>query len=376
MTKHIAIFIPSLRGGGAERVMVTLANGFAARGFRTDLVLAQAVGPYLEEVETDVRVVDLGSSRVALSLLPLMRYLRRHRPMAMLSALGHANVIAAVAKQFSGVKTRLVVSERSTLSDEEIRKRKGRARIIPFLMAKTYRFADSIVAVSEGSADALSERLGISRSTIRVIYNPIDCELIRNLSYNPPEHQWFQEDRIPVVLAVGRLTAAKDHKTLVRAFARVRLKRKVRLVILGEGECRAELEALVKQLDLNDCVSIPGFAENPFQYMRRAQVFVLSSAWEGLPGVLLQAMACGTRVVSTNCKSGPSEILEHGKWGDLVPVGDDTALADCIEKNLDEEKIVDLEDRLQAFSPPKILDAYTAELFSKNPSASTHEMHV
>src|SRR5690606_36813144 len=131
-----------------------------------------------------------------------------------------------------------------------------------------------------------------------------------------------------------------------------------RLVILGEGECRNELEALVKTLGLDDCVSMPGFANNPFQYMRRAQLFVLSSAWEGLPSVLLQAMACGTRVVSTNCKSGPSEILEHGKWGDLVPVGDAEALTDSIIKNLVKQKLVNFNDRLEEFSPSKILDAY------------------
>lgn len=363
MTKHIAIFLPSLRGGGAERVMVTLANGFAARGFRTDLVLAQAVGPYLEEVAANVRVVDLGSSRVALSLLPLMRYLRQSRPMAMLSALGHANVIAAVAKQLSGVKTRLVVSERSTLSDEVIRNRTGRSRLLPFMMTKTYRFADSIVAVSEGSAHALSERIGVSQNAVRIIYNPIDCERIRGLSLEPPEHPWFRENGLPIVLAAGRLTAAKDHKTLIRAFARVRQQRTARLLILGEGACRNELEALVKTLGLDDYVSMPGFANNPFQYMRRAQLFVLSSAWEGLPGVLLQAMACGTRVVSTNCKSGPSEILEHGKWGDLVPVGDVEALAGSIVRNLDAPKLINFDDRLEEFSPSKILDAYEDELF-------------
>lgn len=363
MTKHIAIFLPSLRGGGAERVMVTLANGFAARGFRTDLVLAKAVGPYLEEVAANVRVVDLGSSRVALSLLPLMRYLRQSRPMAMLSALGHANVIAAVAKQLSGVRTRLVVSEHTTLSDEVIRKRTGRARLLPFLMTKTYRLADSIVAVSEGSANALSKRIGVSRNAVRVIYNPIDCERIRGLSPEKPQHPWFQEDGLPIVLAVGRLTAAKDHKTLIRAFARVRQQQTVRLVVLGEGECRTELESLVTTLGLDDCVSMPGFADNPFQYMRRAQLFVLSSAWEGLPTVLLEAMACGTKVVSTNCRSGPSEILEHGKWGDLVPVGDAEALADSIIKNLDEQKAVNFDHRLKEFSPSKILDTYEDELF-------------
>ncbi|MGG7053950.1 glycosyltransferase [Nitrosomonas sp. ANs5] len=367
MTKHIAIFIPSLRGGGAERVMVTLANGFAARGFRTDLVLSQAVGPYLEEVAANVRVVDLGSSRVALSLLPLMRYFRRSRPMAMLSALGHANVIAAVAKQLSGVRTRLVVSEHSTLSDEVIRKRTGRSRLLPFMMTKTYRFADSIVAVSEGSAHALSERIGVSQNAVRVIYNPIDCEHIRRLSLEPPEHPWFREVGLPIVLAVGRLTAAKDHKTLIRAFARVRQKQAARLVILGEGECRNELGALVKTLGLDDCVSMPGFANNPFQYMRRAQLFVLSSAWEGLPTVLLEAMACGTKVVSTNCKSGPSEILELGKWGELVPVGNDEALADSIIKNLDEQQSVNFSDRLEVFSPSKILDTYEDELFKGRP---------
>ena len=158
---------------------------------------------------------------------------------------------------------------------------------------------------------------------------------LEDLAAETPAHPWLRDPKVPVCLAAGRLCPQKDYPTLIRAFATLAETRPLRLLILGDGPDRADLESLIRQLGLADRVALPGFAENPFSAMARAGVFVLSSAWEGLPGVLIQAMACGTPVVATDCPSGPREVLVDGRYGPLVPVGDPEALAQAIGETLD-----------------------------------------
>jgi glycosyltransferase involved in cell wall biosynthesis len=323
----IALFLPSLRGGGAERVMLNLAKGFAARGVKVDLVLAKAEGPYLAEVPPEVRVIDLKAPRVLASLPGLVRYLRRERPAALLSAMDHANVVALWARRFSGVSTRVVVSIHTTTSLALQNSRQIKARLTPYLARCFYSDADAIVAVSKGVAEDLVRITGMPAARIHVIYNPVVTPEVFARAKEPVEHPWFDAGQPPVILGVGRLTKPKDFPTLMRAFALVRRERPARLMILGEGEERPRLEALIKELGLEDDVALPGFVDNPYAYMARAAVFVLSSAWEGLPTVLVEAMACGCPVVSTDCPSGPAEILEGGKYGPLVPVGDAVGLS-------------------------------------------------
>ena len=326
----IALFLPSLRGGGAERVMVNLARGFVERGLRVDLVLAKAEGPYLSQVPKEVRVVDLGARRVLYSLPGLVRYLRRERPQAMLSALNHANIVAIWAKLLARVQTRLVVAEHSTLSRSTENASSVRAKLLPFLIKTFYPYADAVVAVSRGVAEDLVTTTKLPMEKIKVIYNPVITPELFAKAEEPLDHPWFRPGEPPVVLGVGRLTQAKDFPTLIRAFALVRKERPARLMILGEGEDRPKLEALVRELRLEEDVALPGFVDNPYKYMKRAAVFVLSSQWEGFGNVLVEAMACGCPVVATDCPSGPAEILENGKWGRLVPPGDPEALAKAI----------------------------------------------
>jgi glycosyltransferase involved in cell wall biosynthesis len=322
----IALFLPSLRGGGAERVMVNLARGFVERGLRVDLVLARAEGPYLSQVPKEVRVVDLGARRVLYSLPGLVRYLRRERPQAMLSALNHANIVAIWAKLLARVQTRLVVAEHSTLSRSTENASSVRAKLLPFLIKTFYPYADAVVAVSRGVAEDLVTTTKLPMEKIKVIYNPVITPELFAKAEEPLDHPWFRPGEPPVVLGVGRLTQPKDFPTLIRAFALVRKERPARLMILGEGEERPKLEALVRELGLEEDVALPGFVENPYKYMKRAAVFVLSSRWEGLPTVLVEALALGIPVVSTDCPSGPREVLEpHEEL--LVPVGDANALA-------------------------------------------------
>ena len=198
-----------------------------------------------------------------------------------------------------------------------------------------YPKADFVVGVSQGVIDDLKRVLRFDSKKVQVIYNPIvDEELLRKTD-EPLDHPWFRPGKPPVILGVGRLAKEKDFPTLIRAFALVRKERPARLMILGEGEERPNLEALVRELGLEEDVALPGFVDNLYKYMKRAAVFVLSSLWEGLPTVLIKAMALGTPVVATDCPSGPAEILEGGKWGCLVPPGDPKDLAKAILDTLE-----------------------------------------
>ena len=354
----LALFLPSLRGGGAERVMVNLAQGFVERGLQVDLVLAKAEGSYLSQVPPEVRVVDLGARRVLYSLPGLVRYLRQERPQAMLSALNHANIVAIWAKMLARVKMRLVVAEHNTLSRSTENAPSVRAKFMPFLIKAFYPYADAVVAVSRGVAEDLIARTGLPAEKIKVIYNPVVTPELFTKAEEPLDHPWFRPGEPPVILGVGRLTKQKDFPTLIRAFALVRKERLARLMILGEGEERPNLEALVRELGLEEDVALPGFVENPYKYMKRAAVFVLSSRWEGFGVVLVEAMALGTPVIATDCPSGPAEILEDGRWGRLVPVGDHKALAEAILQVLKEEK-VGASARALMFSVERILKEYT-----------------
>lgn len=334
MGKKVAIFLPSLRGGGAERVMVNLARGLAELGLQVDLVLARAEGPLLDEVPKEVRVVDLGAKRVLYSLPGLVRYLRRERPSAMLSALDHANVVALWAKKLAGVPTRVVLSVHNPPSLDTANAQTFRAKLMPLWGQIFYPWAHTVVAVSQGVAKDLVQLTGLPMDKVKVIYNPAVTPELLAKAEEPLDHPWFQPGEPPVILGAGRLTAQKDFPTLIRAFALVRRKLPSRLMILSEGEERPRLEALVQELGLEADVALPGFVDNPYKYMKHAGVFVLSSKYEGFGLVLVEAMACGTPVIATDCPSGPAEILEGGKWGRMVPMGNADALAQAILRTL------------------------------------------
>ena len=374
--ERVALFLPSLRGGGAERAMLNLARGFAERGLAVDMVLAKAEGPYLNQLPPNVCVVDLGASRVLASLPGLVRYLRCERPQALLSALDHANVVALWARALARVPTRIVVSVRSNTSWSTRYAPTLRARLAPLWIRPFYPWADVVVTISQGVADDLARLTGLSREKMRVIYNPVVTPEIFSKAQEPLDHPWFAPGQPPVVLGVGRLTIQKDFPTLIRAFALVRAQRPARLMILGEGEERPKLEALVRELGLEQDVALPGFVSNPYAYMARAAVFVLSSLWEGLPTALIEAMALGTPVVSTDCPSGPAEILEGGVWGKLVPVGDRDALSAAVVSSLDSPSLPDATRRAQDFSLDRIVGEYLELLLSESSVAQQQQRAV
>ena len=362
LEKRISLFLPSLRGGGAERVMVNLAWGFVERGFKVDVVLARAEGPYLSELPPEARVIDLKAQRVLYSLPGLIRYLRRERPQALLSTLSHANIVAIWARALARVQVRLVIREANTPSPSAEGALSIRGRLMPLLMRLFYQYADAVVAVSRGVAEDLKKVAALPEAKLHVIYNPVITPDLFKKAEEALDHPWFAPGQPPVVLGVGRLTAQKDFATLIRAFALVRKTREARLLILGEGEDRPKLETLVKELGLENDVALPGFVENPFKYMKRAAVFVLSSRWEGLPNVLIQALALGTPVVATDCPSGPREILENGTRGCLVPVGCPEPLAQAILTTLETRVSPELVSSIERFELFRVTEQYLAAM--------------
>ncbi|RLU01161.1 glycosyltransferase [Ketobacter sp.] len=318
--KQISLFAPSMRGGGAERVMVALATELSRQGMKVDLVLAKAEGPYLEDVPASVNVVDLNASRIAFALPALNRYLNSTKPDCLLSTLRHANIIAILAKLVSKHRFVLGVREANTIKAHLENDQSTKERILPFLMKCFYNRADVVIAVSNDVKSDLMSCIKMQGDNIVVINNPVVSDAFYELSEASTGHPWLDEKSEPVVLSVGRLTRQKDFASLIRAFSDYRKSHSARLIILGEGEERASLEGLVAELGLTDFVSLPGFVSNPFCFMKQSDVFVLSSLWEGQPNALIQALALGVPVISTDCPGGSRDILKAGKYGTLVPV--------------------------------------------------------
>lgn len=315
--------------------MLNLAGGLVDRGIEVDLVLAQAQGEFLTEISSKVRVIDLGASRVLASLPGLVGYLRKAKPKVLLSALEHANLVATLARFISCVSTDVVLSVHAPLSLSLGRPGTLIEKVMPRLVRMTYSRAGTVVCVSQGVGRDLISNFGVRESKVRTIYNPIVNARLYDMGRHELSHAWFEPRQPPVLLAVGRLSVEKDYATLIRAFHKVRQRRPSRLMILGEGGERQNLEKLVRDLGLIDDVQMPGFVRNPYSIMSRASCFVLSSHFEGFGNVIVEALAMGCPVVSTDCPTGPAEILEGGKWGALVPVGDHEIMASAILARLE-----------------------------------------
>lgn len=354
----ISVYLPSLDGGGAQRAMLSLANALAKQDFTVDLVLASATGPYLAEVSPSVNIIDLRKPKISRSIFGLVKYLRDRKPLAVISAMGHANCALLLARKLSGTKARVVVSEREDPSAKSKYPCYLRSGVVDLLNRRLYPSADVVHAVSFGVASAVKKKFELPADKVQVVYNPIDRAQILNRAKAEPTQSFALSKTGLVIMAAGRLSKEKDYPCLIRAFSMVRQKIDAHLVILGDGKLRHELEQLVIKCGLSADVTLPGFVNNPFPLMKSADLFVLSSAWEGLPNVLIQAMACGTPVVSTDCPSGPSEILEDGKWGRLVPVGDPKSLAEAMVQTLEDDKHPDVASRADFFSVDRAVEGY------------------
>lgn len=368
---RVALLLGSLRFGGAERGFVNLARALDARGVKVDFCLGETQGAFAEELPTSVSMIKIDTHpyrRTALHLalripglvrtlpklllkkpryLPtevrmvpsIAAYLREKRPDALLTTMPRNNLCALWAKHLAGVPTRVVIREASTFSIEAQQVDGQFDRNWMTLAREWYPRAASIISVCDGVADDLSLTLGIPRARIATVYNPIDLDRIKQLAKAPSPHAWLDDPSTPVIVTVGRLQPQKDHETLLRALAKLDRKRGLRLIVLGEGERRDALETTCGELGISDRVCLAGNQPNPYAYMARASLFVLSSAWEGFPNVLLEALACKIPVVSTDCPSGgPRELLCDGALGTLVPPADPEALAEAISAVLDQPR--------------------------------------
>lgn len=346
--------------------MLQLCAGFTRRGHSVDLVVAIPGGPLEKRIPEGIRVVDLKQKRSIAALPALAGYLRRERPSAILSTLEHSNILSVWATALARTSTRTVLREASVLLPRDQFKG-ARPHVQRALMKQVYPRASAIVAVSKSVEEDLVRGLGIAPSQIQTIYNPVVELDLEQRASEPVDDPWFSPGAPPVVMAAGRLSPEKDFANLVRAFGHARKKRTARLVIFGEGKERQRLEALVHELGLEADVRLPGYEMNVYRYMKRAAVFVLSSIFEGLPGSLIQAMACGARVVSTDCPGGSREVLETAASktsGLLVPVKDSVALGEAIVALLDDhakgpDRVAHGIDR---FREEASLDAYLAVL--------------
>jgi len=320
-------------------VMGIIASGLADDGYDVDLVLAQKSGPYLDEIGEKVRVVDLGAKRLLWSVPKLRSYLKREQPMVLMSTIGFMNVGAVVAAKLSGCGCRLILREANTSASMSVFARGPGSlfhRAADLFRPFFYRRADGLVAVARQLEDDLVENVGQERAKIRTIYNPTLTPDFWEKSQASPDDASLIPEEGELILAVGRLWEQKDYPTLLEAFRRLRKSRPTaNLLILGEGPDRRKLEKQIEAMGLNGAVKMPGFVSNPFPYMRKADLFVLSSKFEGLPNSLIQALACGCQIVSTDCPSGPREVLDGGTYGCLVPVGEVRRLAEGMEDVLE-----------------------------------------
>ena len=357
----VAVFMPSLDGGGAERVALTLAAGFAERGYAVELVATSGHGELRGEIPENVDFVDLEAPRMLRSLLPLVRYLRRARPTHVLSVLTPANCLIIWARAIAGVPAKVVISEHGMVMEHALFGRSLPLRLLPCLVRLSHPFADGIVAVSHGLARELSEFIN-RVPTINTVYNPVYTESLLRKMAESSDHPWFRDGAPPVVLAVGRLAPEKGYPTLLHAFARLQRTHLARLMILGEGPERTRLEALATKLGIADEIAIPGFVANPYTYMKRAAVYALPSRYEGFGMALVEAMACETPVVSTDCLHGPREILEDGRHGILVPVDDSDTLARALARQLDSPYRATLKQRANDFTVEACVRGYLRAL--------------
>jgi glycosyltransferase involved in cell wall biosynthesis len=331
----LAVLLAELPMGGVGKMRMHLVNEIARRGYRVDLVLAKADSPYLGMVRPDVRIVRLMTSHAITGIPGLAAYLLRARPRAMLLQRIRVNVLALRAHALVRSSTRLFATVNINMTQKLAGHAPHKRQRELAQLRRYFPRNDGIIAVSRGVAEDTARLIDWPVERIRVAPNPTVTPELAQLAMAPLDHLWFALGSPPVILGVGRLMPQKDFPTLIRAFARLHASRPCRLMILGEGPERPRLEALAAELGLASEFALPGFATNPYAYMARAGLFVLSSLFEGSPNALTEALAVGTPLVSTDCPNGPREILEGGRHGPLVPVGDVGALAAAMTATLD-----------------------------------------
>ncbi len=352
---RISVLLPDLRAGGAEGIHVQMAALWVQRGFDVEFVLFRRKGELIDQLPAAASLVALDASRVRSAFLPLARYLRARRPQALLAAMWPLTVLAPLAARTAGFPGRVAISEHSPLAHAYAGRGRVHQAVLRGSTRLAYPLADARIGVSGGVADGLAALSGLPRSGFRVVHNPAaGTRAPTGALRRPPS----LGESARVVLAVGTLKKVKRHDLLLQAFARIAEPGLV-LCILGEGDERARLEALVRELGLQDRVSMPGYVADPSTWYAHADLFVLASDYEGFGNVIVEAMDHGVPIVSTDCPVGPREILEGGRYGTLTPVGDPEALAVAMRAALQRtHDRAAIKARARDFSVEKIADQY------------------
>lgn len=335
---RVAVYVDSLQGYGADKVLVKIANGLANEQVSVDFVLAKPARSGHQNLLDSVNTYNLNSSRfnVIKNALGLAKYLRKYKPDVLFSSIYFNNVVCACALILSGAKTKLIVRQANTLQRQFKDFPIFLRPILYWLTHLAYKRSDLVVCQCKSMVPDLVHFMKVDPRKIRVVYNPTVTPDIFEKAQCEPNHRWLSLDKTdPVVLAIGRFKPQKDFATLIRAFAIVkRQSQNAKLILLGDGPQRQYLEDLATQLGIRQDVDFPGFDPNPYAFMSMADVFVSSSRYEGLPNVLIEALALGKRIVATSCPGGSAEILRYGKYGALVPIQEPSLLAEAIEDKL------------------------------------------
>ncbi len=359
MTVKIAFFLPSLEGAGAEKVLATLANSFVRRGYEIDFVLSSAKGPFLSNLDPQIKIINLERTHVIDSFFSLGNYLRSQKPQVMISGLSNANLAALAAGRLFSPSCKVIITQHSNWSQKLANNPTRKEQLVFQLSRFLYPFAARIVAVSSITAEEIKHTFRINPKKVLFIYNPVVTQELIDKSRQSVNHRWLNHKTVPVVLGAGRLIKSKDFNTLIQAFAIVLKKIDCRMLIIGEGPEHQNLQNLIQNSGLCEKIELLGFVPNPYPFMTQADLFVLSSLNEGLPTVLIEALACGTTVVSTDCLSGPAEILDDGKYGSLVPIQAPETLSEAVIESLRHPKNKDLlTERAAFFSVENASKAY------------------
>lgn len=329
----LSVFLPTLIGGGAQKMMLNLIKGFAKERLEVDLIVNRR-NCLRSEVPESVNLIAFDFDRLLYATPELASYLRKEKPSLMLSTLARANLSVIMASCLTDVDTKIVVRQDNHPWRHSLSENSYSSYALPPLMFLFYRFADGVISISEGLEDHLTQRFFLPESKVKTIYNPSLSGDITEKAQESVEHPWFKDHSPPVVIGMGRLTNQKNFPLLIRAFKNVREERECRLVILGKGNRRRELKDLTARLGLEKDVWMPGHVENPYKYLERSDVFAQTSRHEGFGNALLEALYLGLPVISTDCPFGPGEILNDGRYGDLVPEDDVGALASALDENL------------------------------------------
>jgi glycosyltransferase involved in cell wall biosynthesis len=319
----------SLSGGGAERAILHLTEGLLESGWDVDIVCRKLGDDYKDLIPKGARTVDLHFAHTFVSLPSVVQYLSKTKPEIVVVSGYLATNVVLLANRLLGGNLNVIIWLQNNVTQYWSSLKPGTKQVVTYLSPRLYPEAKRFIAVSQGVADDIVNQMAIDKKSVRVIFNPIITNRIFERKTEMPDHRWYKED-IPVFVAAGRLEGQKDFPNLIHALATVQKKHKARLIILGKGSLKEELVALRDKLGLTEDIDFPGFASNSYAYFAHSAAFVLSSRFEGLPSVLLEALACGVPIVSTDCPSGPFEILNGGEYGRLVPVGDSQALADSM----------------------------------------------